>query len=175
MGSLQKAYADDLAFLTRTPKGNQLAIDATDSWLEWTETMKAKPKKCVCVGFKRLGTRYSCFDPHLSIAGEPFRYIIDTAVEDPLKSSHFKFLGRWMAASRKETCIYKFIEKNLFEYLNIVDGSLVNGFMKLWMYQHFILSKLAWPLMIYDLNISFMKRLQSKVNVILKEMGWHFC
>ena len=30
----------------------QLSIDHTNTWLKWTQTMKAKPSKCICLGMK---------------------------------------------------------------------------------------------------------------------------
>ena len=86
---LIKAYADDLTLLTKTSQGNQIVLNRAQIWLKWSETMKAKPKKCVCVGFKVFGpmdksdftpmkeTLYSPFDPKLMIAGERFKFIFD--------------------------------------------------------------------------------------------------
>ena len=40
--------------------------------------------------------------------------------------------------------------------------------MKLWIYQHYILSKLAWPFLIHDFNLDFATKLQQNANVYLK-------
>jgi len=50
--SFLKAYADDLTLNTRNVIDMQLAVDDTDRWLKWTETMKAKPSKCIALGCK---------------------------------------------------------------------------------------------------------------------------
>ena len=42
---LVTGYADDIGILTNLDKYNQAAIDSIQEWLEWTETMAAKPKK----------------------------------------------------------------------------------------------------------------------------------
>ena len=47
VAKISLAYADDLSLTTRTPAKNQKALDVTDRFLDWTETMNAKPKKCV--------------------------------------------------------------------------------------------------------------------------------
>ena len=73
INKLVKAYADDLTLITKSVQGSQLAVDYTQKWLKWTETMKAKPKKCVCVGFKKFGTNVtSTFNPIKNTAFSPF-------------------------------------------------------------------------------------------------------
>ena len=108
-----KAYADDLAVTTRTANGNQKVLDRSVAWLEWTVTMKAKPRKCVALGFRQFKpgatskqgfvphtkTVYSPYDPRLKIAGKPVGFIVNTKEKDPFKASHFKFLGRWIYIS----------------------------------------------------------------------------
>ena len=51
----------------------------------------------------------------------------------------------------------------------IVQSALVNGFMKLWLYQFFLLSRLSWPFLIYDLNLTFAKELQRYSLPLLKK------
>ena len=71
--------------------------------------MKAKPNKCVTLGFRKFhknikmeyfkpvtDTIYSPFDPGLKINGQPMRFILNLNEPDPFKAEHFKFLGRWM-------------------------------------------------------------------------------
>ena len=49
-----KAFADDLNLTTTTAKDNQLLLDRTDIWLSWSDTMKAKPRKCVSLAFRQF-------------------------------------------------------------------------------------------------------------------------
>ena len=49
---LSEAYADDLTLITHNDVDMQTAVDLTTRWLKWTETMKAKPSKCISLGFK---------------------------------------------------------------------------------------------------------------------------
>jgi hypothetical protein len=108
ISTLSKAYADDLALVTKTPDGNQTACDRSNDWLKWTETMAAKPRKCVSLAMKQFDRRYPCtrftpyettkysaFDPKLQIAGKPIRFIVDPKTPG-FKGFHFKFLGRWI-------------------------------------------------------------------------------
>jgi len=184
---LVKAYADDLTLLTMTAKGNQLALNRVETWLNWTVTMKAKPKKCVCVGYRVFGpkdksqfvpvmeTSYSAFDPKLMIAGERFKFILDlNQPEESLKRSHFKFLGRWTGMKLKDFEVANFVKQEFLKMMEIVGNDPVNGLMKLWMYQNFVLSKFSWPFMIYNFSITFMKKLEAKSTAMLKKWAGVF-
>ena len=94
-----------------TPK-LQLACAYTDKFLCWTKTMKAKPRKCITVGYRQFDPRnkpsaksssfkasfdtiYSAFDPQVSIAGTRMVYLLNPLIDkDILTHDHFKFLGR---------------------------------------------------------------------------------
>jgi hypothetical protein len=178
--SLAEAYADDLALITRNSAANQRACDRTQRWLEWTETMKAKPAKCVSLGLKQFDSRikheafepvldqsYSPFDPKLSIAGKPMHFILDKS-NPAFKGSHFKFLGRWIHYYLNEADMKKRIQRIFTEDVTRVDRSLVNGYMKLWLYQFYILSHLSWPFVVHDLDLSFSRDLQAQIQPLLK-------
>ena len=163
--SFLKAYADDLQLATDTVKGHQLVLDKTDQWLSWTKTMRAKPAKCVCLAFRQFcsdvskfvparDTIYSAFDPHLTIAGKRMQFIMK---DSSFKGSHFKFLGRWLCADLDESSVKTCFLHKYQELLGIVENAPLDGFMKLWIYQHFMLGMLSWPLLIQDFNRDFVK------------------
>lgn len=179
--ALAEAYADDLALLTRNTKGNQICCDKADKWLKWTETMRAKPQKCISFGYKRFynyksesfrpvneGKTYSPFDPKLTIAGKQMNYIMNPE-GDAFKDRHFKFLGRQIRYDLKEKEIKEKIYKSLVEDVRTVSNSQVNGLMKLWLYQFYIRLRLTWPLLIHDLDKTFAQTLQAHVQPFLKE------
>ena len=57
----------------------------------------------------------------------------------------------------------------------IVHNAPISGFMKLWLYQKFVLGMLSWPLMIQDLNLDFVKtQLTRPCGVILKKWAGAF-
>ena len=155
---LTEAYADDLALATKTAQGNQACCDAAFTWLNWTVTMHAKPRKCISSGMKRFNNyknekfkpihedkTYSPFDPKLSIAGKPMNYILSD-INGPFKDKHFKSLGRQIHYNLKESDIKIKIFKELREDVETVSKSRVNGRMKLWLYQFHIRLRPTWPL-----------------------------
>ena len=178
----KKAYADDLTLITRNAADMQMAVNLTSTWLKWTETMKAKPSKCISLGFKLFESKiknekfipltdsvYSPFDPGIIIEGQVIKFIVNPTEKDPFKANHFFFLGRWINPLLKEKEIKDKIVATLAEDIELVKNSKVNGFMKLWLYQFYVLSHLSWPFLINDLDLSFAQDLQRNVNMTLKK------
>ena len=180
--SLVKAYADDLTLVTRNVQDNQIAIDKTHFWLSWTKTMSAKSSKCVCLAFKMFhkatsrelykpisDTMYSAFDPCLVIDNQPIRFLINPKEEDVFKSEHFKFLGRWInGRNLSEEHIKTRVKTALLQDFSLIEQSKINGFMKLWLYQFYVLSHLSWPFLSHDFDRSFVSSLQSLIGKYLK-------
>ena len=180
--SIAEAYADDLALETKNAVGNQIVCDAADEWLQWTATMKAKPRKCVALGFKQFdprtksenftpvfpGKKFSPYDPKLTIAGKRMHFILDPA-KGGFKGEHFKFLGRWIHFFLLEKGIKDKTEKALIQDIDTVNKSRINGLMKLWIYQFYLVTRLSWVFLIHDLDLSFSKRLQTIVQPFLKK------
>ena len=97
------------------------------------------------------------------------RFIFNPEDSDTFKAEHFKFLGRWIHYRLSEQKIKTKIWDTILKDFQTVDNSLVNGFMKLWIYQFYILAQLSWPFLIYDFNRSFVVDLQREVNTLLKK------
>jgi hypothetical protein len=179
--ALAEAYADDLALATKNAKGNQICCDTADKWLQWTETMQAKPKKCISFGMKRFNhyksekfkplhedKTFSPFDPELTIAGKPMNYIVSD-INGKFKDKHFKFLGRQIHFYLKEGDIKLKIFEAFTDDVEIVAKSPVSGLIKLWLYQFYIRLRLSWPLLIHDLDLHFAMKLQAHVQPFLKK------
>ena len=66
---LVTGYADDIGLLAGTRCGrdafrnNELVLKRLQAWLEWTQSMKAKPKKCISSGLRHDEP----FDPKLKV------------------------------------------------------------------------------------------------------------
>ena len=169
--NFSKAYADDLAISTSRPRDNQIVLNHMVKWLDWTVTMKAKPKKCVSLGYRQFKRGsvsaytplseniYAPFDPLLEISGQPVRFIVNEAEKDPLKSTHFKFLGRWISwLLENEQSLVKTNILELFkDLMRTLDKCPVSGLIKCWLYQHYILAMLSWPFLVHDFALSFTK------------------
>jgi hypothetical protein len=163
---MHKAYADDLQLTTKTPQGHQRVLDRTMTWLDWTRTMRAKPSKCISMAFRQFkkgvtssvgyeplhDTIYSAYDPLLFIDGVRLNFIAN--IKKGMEQ-HFKFLGRWVSANLNDKATKIKFEIDFLGWLALVDKDPINGLMKLWVYQHYILAKSSWPLLIQDFNRDF--------------------
>ena len=57
----------------------------------------------------------------------------------------------------------------------MVDEDLVNGLMKLWIYEHYIIAKSCWTLLVHDFNHDFVsKDIQQPTNVYLRRWAGLF-
>jgi hypothetical protein len=175
------AYADDESNVTKSSEGNQKALDIIDSFLKWSRNMRAKPEKCFSfaqkffhkidkTGFVPIYKEktFSPFDPKLTISGQPITFINDTY------EKMFKFLGWKMYVDLTENATKEYIKEYFIELMTIPDKDPVNGFIKLWLYQHYVLLMFSWPFQINDLNVSFAKDLEVIANRYLKKWAGIF-
>ena len=159
----QMSYVDDYTAIASSPEDAQLILDALDNYLSWTECMRAKPLKCRALAFKVFrkgvrenftpvsGTKYSAFNPKLSISGQSIPFLGD----EP-----FKFLGRKISG-KKDGHNRIEIKDSLIKNLDKTDKANITGPMKMWLYNNYVVAFITWPFTIYDLPISFGEELKA--------------
>ena len=113
---------------------------------------------------------YAPFDPELSIAGKPIRFILDKSNPDKFKGEHFKFLGNFIHYDLDGEPLKTKIKVSMEDDLRRVDQSLVNGFMKAWLYQYYVLQRLTWPFFVHQFNLgkNFVTHMESTATKYLK-------
>jgi hypothetical protein len=180
--TMEKAYADDLNITTKRADDNQKVLDRMCAWLTWTVTMRAKPKKCLHLAFRRfppgdsrrftplLDKSYSPYDAQLIIADKPVRCLLNVDSMGGFFNDHFKFLGRWLRSDLSEKEVKVKVTNEYWDRIAMVATSGVNGFMKLWLYQFSVLPFVTWPFLIHDLDLSFVEALCTETNDVLR--GW---
>ena len=144
--------------------------------------MAAKPRKCVTLGLKSFLKKdrnnkfispnqksYSPFDPQLTINDKSVRFLGDASTKDVFKKSHFKFLGRWIHSDLDDKGIKALIRKTLIADMDLVSNANLSGFKKLWIYQHYVLARISWPLMIYDFDRFYIRNLDKITIPMLKK------
>ena len=119
---MQTGYADDLCITTGThgrhsaASNNELVLKKFQEWLQWSQTMAAKPKKCIASGLK--GGKP--FDPELKVWESEGKWF-----PKYLNDDHFKHLGKDLLADFSEAQAKKVLAKRN-EYVHLVDGTLLN-------------------------------------------------
>ena len=63
------------------------------------------------------------------------------------------------------------IRENIMDDIDhdTIENSLVNGFMKLWLYQSYLLSRTSWAFLIYDFGRTLLFELKKEMNLKLKK------
>ena len=69
-----------------------------------------------------------------------------------------KFLGRLIATNLTSKGAYKLTREFFLSALEKVDGALISGPSKAWIYQFYILAILSWPFLIYPFSVSDIRR-----------------
>jgi len=177
--SLLMAYADDLTIITGRPRDSQKVLDTTGEWLNWTITMKAKPPKCRALAAKVFtsGADRIRWEPHSTKPFSSFDplLLIDTkqiAAIGPLSlelEDKFKFLGKFFRFDLKDGPQEALVYDSFLLRLNTVNLDLVNGLMKAWLFQFWIIPSLAWPFQVYDFPLAFAKTLDVLTTRFLKQ------
>jgi len=157
----QLVYADDHTIINRSLSGAQSTLDLVQKWLTWTDCMKAKPSKCRCLALINHSTSTShSYGPIKAGLKIGSHLIIDI--------SDFKFLGRYISKDLSDKSQQASLFKNFEDYMKIADEEFLKGSAKAWMYKHFIMSFIIWPLTIYDFAPYIVDNLTAIANRYLK-------
>ena len=135
-------YADDICNMTSLASHNQAVVNVIQEWLEWSQTMKAKPKKCkstAMIGGKPV-------DPKLMIGGSLMGYIDKAA---------FKFLGKQITANVSDKAARDKVQEELESAVEKIDKLLLTGSQKMWIFDTVLMSRVSWDLLIHDMSPSF--------------------
>ena len=89
--------------------------------------------------------------------------VIPTIVDNPIKC-----LGKWFDESLTDRSSVKDIKVQVQAWLKKVDGSGLPGKYKVWIYQHGILPRLMWPILIYEVAATAAEAMERAVNGYLR-------
>ena len=131
-----RAFMDDMTLTTKTIIEAKWTLQELETAITWAR-MKVKPSKSRSLVIKNGKVKEERF----KIGNE----IIPTVSEKPVKCLG-KFFNDSLSDKQnvRETC------KQLDDWMKTVDKSGLPGKYKAWIYQHGILPRLLWPLLVYD-------------------------
>ena len=154
-----RAFMDDLSILTPSVLETERALRKTVAVLEWARMrLKAQKSRSLVIS----GGRPLAVEP-FSVGG----VVIPSLQEKPLKT-----LGRFYDSTITDGKIRDELKAKFLEGLNKIDKCQLSGFMKVWTLQHLLLPKVQWHLMLYEISLTWVEKLERKVSVhIRKWMG----
>jgi len=171
------AYADDVTLVSELPEQNQRLIDRFQEMLTWSRTMHLKPVKCRtlalrpfvhpsrCIGKYTAAQpvlQYSSYDPLLTANGTPICFI-------GVDGAPFKFLGMLVAGDLSDDHASSLLVSRLNDLLEFVQKQRLSDWMKLWLYNFYVATKLQWMLTIYSLPLTLLEQIEATCTRYLKK------
>ena len=86
-----------------------------------------------------------------------------------IHSRPIKFLGRIIDGSISDRNSLDELENKLVTGLGITDKSFFNGTQKLWTLQHPLISRIQWPLLVYEVPISHATKLGQTISSFIRK------
>ncbi|KAJ3585711.1 hypothetical protein NHX12_014430 [Muraenolepis orangiensis] len=153
-----RAFMDDLTVMTESVPGCRWILKGLEELVEWVR-MRFKPAKSRSMVLRK------------GKVVDKFRFnIADTAIpsisEKPVKS-----LGKVFDCSLRDTTSIQSTCTELDGWLKSVDKSGLPGKFKAWVYQHGILPRILWPLLVYAVPISTVETLERRASVEKEKNG----
>ncbi|XP_063436214.1 uncharacterized protein LOC134717649 [Mytilus trossulus] len=150
-----RGFMDDLTVTTSSHIQARWILTALEEVVTWAR-MKFKPRKSRSMILKKgkITTKFQ-----LKIQGDE----IPTIVGNPIKC-----LGKWFDDTLKDNTSVKTVQTQVVEWLKKVDKSGLPGKFKAWIYQHGLLPRLTWLLMIYEMTATTVEAIERKINSHLR-------
>ncbi|XP_060603812.1 uncharacterized protein LOC132756698 [Ruditapes philippinarum] len=135
-----RGFMDDMTITTETHIHARWILHALDETVSWARMLfKPRKSRCLVVRKGKVTDRFK-----LTIQKEE----IPSLVNNPVKC-----LGKWFDSTLKDTKSQGRLKQQVEEGLKRIDKSELPGKYKAWIFQHGLLARLIWPLMISGAGI----------------------
>ncbi|CAC5418562.1 unnamed protein product [Mytilus coruscus] len=150
-----RGFMDDLTVTTSSHIQARWILSALEEVVTLAR-MKFKPRKSRSMILRKgqITTKFQ-----LKIQGDE----IPTIVDNPIKC-----LGKWFDDTLKDNTSVKTVQTQVVDWLKKVDKSGLPGKFKAWIYQHGLLPRLTWLLMIYEMTATTVEAIERKINSHLR-------
>ena len=78
-------------------------------------------------------------------------------------------LGRWIDGVLSDRNARGELEEKFNKGIKDMDKALVTGTMKVWIYQHLFIQRLGWMIMIYEISVSWIEKLETIASKFLRK------
>ncbi|XP_060589960.1 uncharacterized protein LOC132745155 [Ruditapes philippinarum] len=133
-----RGFMDDMTITTETHIQARWILHALDETVSWARMLfKPRKSRCLVVRKGKVTDRFK-----LTIQKEE----IPSLVNNPVKC-----LGKWFDSTLKDTKSQGRLKQQVEEGLKRIDKSELPGKYKAWIFQHGLLARLIWPLMVNEI------------------------
>ncbi|XP_050960924.1 uncharacterized protein LOC127162191, partial [Labeo rohita] len=150
-----RAFMDDITVTTTTVPGARWILQGLERLMVWAR-MSFKPGKSRSL-VRKKGKVTDEFRFRLG------QHQIPSVTEKPVKS-----LGKAFSCSLNDRDSIRESSTDMEGWLRAVDRSGLPGRFKAWVYQHGILPRLLWPLLIYEVPMTVVEGFEQKVSSYLR-------
>ena len=146
---------DDLMLMLRLVRDAERAMQRLVTVLDWARmNLKAEKSRSLVMVHGRL------------MNVKPFAVkgvTIPSIQEKPVKS-----LGRIIDATLSDKLRKAELEASIEEDLKLLNKSQLTGVMKAWAYQFMVLPRIGWRLMLYEIPMSWVEKMEARINTQLR-------
>ena len=150
-----RAFMDDLTIVSRNVDQVEEGLVRLEELVSWTR-MRFKAKKSRSVSIKRG----KIVERRFHIAGEDIPQVSEQGV---------KSLGRWYEGNLNDKHRGVEVYNKVVEWLKLVDKALIPGNAKIWCCQFGLMPRIMWQLLVYEVAVSRVERIQQKLNVYYRK------
>ena len=142
--------------MSLTVNGARVLLQRAVMVLKWARMQVKPPKSRSCV--VKSGR---CMDVQpYEVNGETIKSVQQKPV---------KMLGRWIDGVLSDRNARGELEEKFNKGIKDMDKALVTGTMKVWIYQHLFIQRLGWMIMIYEISVSWIEKLETKASKFLRK------
>ena len=150
-----RAFMDDLTITARSvPEGRWILEDLIEL-TNWAR-MEFKPAKSRSLVLKKGRVQ------------NRFRFKIGENIIPTVQEQPVKCLGKWYRADLNDRQSVKEMLTQVETWMTSLEKSGLPGKYKAWGYQHGVLPRLLWPLLVYEVPVSTVEGLERKLNTYLR-------
>ena len=80
-----------------------------------------------------------------------------------------RFLGRSISVALNDKESKESLIEALAKSLKLINNSKHRGVHKLWIMQHLLIPRLRWPLLIYEIPVSLVRKLEQKISTYIRK------
>ncbi|XP_061589349.1 uncharacterized protein LOC133454644 [Cololabis saira] len=151
-----RAFMDDLTVTTTSVPGCRWILQGLERLISWAR-MNFKPAKSRSLVVRK------------GKVTDRFRFSIGATEIPSVGEKPVKSLGKIYDCTLKNTAALQATSEELGSWLKAVDKSGLPGKFKAWIYQHGILPRLLWPLLVYDVPMTTVECFERKVSSFLRK------
>ena len=151
-----RGFMDDMTITCKTVVEARWTLEKLGEMITWAR-MKFKPAKSRSLVLKsgKLTNRYK-----FKIQGDT----IPTLSDNPVKA-----LGKWYRPELNDQASMKETQDQLRTSMNLIGKSGLPGRYKAWIYQHGVLPRIVWPLMVYEFPLTTVEAMERVVHGYIKK------